>query len=450
MTTTIDGDSRTTETAKWTAEDITALVSDENGLVDPRIYTDEALYQLELERVFARSWLLLGHESQIAAGGDFMTSYMGEDPVIVARQKDASIRVFLNQCRHRGMRLCRADSGNAKSFTCSYHGWAYDTAGTLVNVPYAECFPKLDKKEWGPLQARVETYKGLIFANWDPEAPDLATYLGDARFYMDHMLDRTEAGTVAIPGIQKWVIPCNWKFAAEQFCSDMYHAGTTSHISGILAGLPADKELSDLAPPTQGSQYRATWGGHGAGFFLDDTNMLTAMMSEKVVDYWTKGAAAEKAALRFGTTARARIAFQHMTIFPTCSFLPGVNTIRMWHPRGPNEMEVWTFTVVDADAPDEIKDEYRRHSMRTFSAGGVFEQDDGENWVEVQQILKGYKARSRPFNVSMGIGNDKGGHPDYPGRIGYVYNENAARGLYTHWARMMTSPNWAALNQTRS
>lgn len=449
MKTMTDNVRTASEATKWAKEDIAALVSDQHGWVDPRIYTDEALYQLELERVFAKSWLLLGHESQIAKGGDFMTNYMGEDPVLVVRQKDASIRVFLNQCRHRGMRLCRADCGNAKSFTCSYHGWAYDTAGTLVNVPYSECFPTLDKKESGPLQARVETYKGLIFANWDTEAPDLATYLGEARFYMDHMLDRTEAGTVAIPGIQKWVIPCNWKFAAEQFCSDMYHAGTTSHISGILAGLPADKELSDLAPPTEGNQYRALWGGHGAGFFLDDTNMLAAMMSEKVVDYWTKGAAAEKAALRFGATARSRIAFQHMTVFPTCSFLPGVNTIRMWHPRGPNEMEVWTFTVVDADASDEIKDEYRRHSMRTFSAGGVFEQDDGENWVEVQQILKGYKARSRPFVVSMGIGRDEGSHPDYPGRIGYVYNENAARGLYTHWARMMTSPNWAALNQTR-
>jgi phenylpropionate dioxygenase-like ring-hydroxylating dioxygenase large terminal subunit len=296
----------------------------------------------------------------------------------------------------------------------------------------------------------VETYKGLIFANWDADAPDLDTYLGEAKFYMDHMLDRTEAGTVAISGVQKWVIPCNWKFAAEQFCSDMYHAGTTSHLSGILAGLPEGVELGDLAPPTTGLQYRATWGGHGTGFYIGDPNLLLAIMGPVITEYWTKGAAAEKAAERLGSEERGtQLMAQHMTIFPTCSFLPGINTIRAWHPRGPNEIEVWAFTVVDADAPDDIKEEYRRQTLRTFSAGGVFEQDDGENWVEIQHVLRGYKARSQPFNAEMGLGMAKDDDPNYPGKISYVYSEEAARGLYTHWARMMTSENWDELNSTR-
>jgi phenylpropionate dioxygenase-like ring-hydroxylating dioxygenase large terminal subunit len=436
---------------QWDDADIAHLVDEENGRLDPRIYTDQALYELELERIFGRSWLLMGHETQISKPGDFMTNYMGEDPVIVARQRNGKIRVFLNQCRHRGMRICRADGGNAKSFTCSYHGWAYDSGGRLVSVPFAErAFPNLKKEEWGPLQARVATYKGLIFANWDPEAPDLETYLGEATFYMDHMLDRTEAGTEAIPGIQKWVIPCNWKLAAEQFCSDMYHAGTTAHLSGILAGLPDGADPSELAPPTEGIQYRAPWGGHGTGFYVGDPNLLLAIMGPKVAEYMTQGPAAAKASERLGSTERGeRLMAQHMTIFPTCSFLPGINTIRAWHPRGPNEIEVWAFTVVDADAPDEMKEEYRRQTLRTFSAGGVFEQDDGENWVEIQQVLRGHKARSRPFNAEMGLGQAKTGDPVYPGAISYVYSDEAARGLYTHWARMMSSPDWATLDATR-
>src|SRR3546814_7785209 len=104
---------------------------------------------------------------------------------------------------------------------------------------------------------------------------------------MDHMLDRTEAGTEAIPGVQKWVIPCNWKFAAEQFSSDAYHAVTTSHLSGILAGLPAGVELADIAPPTVGKQYRAPWGGHGPRS-EEHTSELQSLMRISYADFSLK------------------------------------------------------------------------------------------------------------------------------------------------------------------
>nr|1WQL_A Chain A, iron-sulfur protein large subunit of cumene dioxygenase [Pseudomonas fluorescens]BAA07074.1 iron-sulfur protein large subunit of cumene dioxygenase [Pseudomonas fluorescens] len=438
----------------WSDEEIKALVDEEKGLLDPRIFSDQDLYEIELERVFARSWLLLGHEGHIPKAGDYLTTYMGEDPVIVVRQKDRSIKVFLNQCRHRGMRIERSDFGNAKSFTCTYHGWAYDTAGNLVNVPYekeAFCDKKegdcgFDKADWGPLQARVDTYKGLIFANWDTEAPDLKTYLSDATPYMDVMLDRTEAVTQVITGMQKTVIPCNWKFAAEQFCSDMYHAGTMAHLSGVLSSLPPEMDLSQVKLPSSGNQFRAKWGGHGTGWFNDDFALLQAIMGPKVVDYWTKGPAAERAKERLGKVLPAdRMVAQHMTIFPTCSFLPGINTVRTWHPRGPNEIEVWSFIVVDADAPEDIKEEYRRKNIFTFNQGGTYEQDDGENWVEVQRGLRGYKARSRPLCAQMGAGVPNKNNPEFPGKTSYVYSEEAARGFYHHWSRMMSEPSWDTL-----
>lgn len=438
----------------WSDEEIKALVDEEKGLLDPRIFSDQDLYEIELERVFARSWLLLGHEGHIPKAGDYLTTYMGEDPVIVVRQKDRSIKVFLNQCRHRGMRIERSDFGNAKSFTCTYHGWAYDTAGNLVNVPYekeAFCDKKegdcgFDKADWGPLQARVDTYKGLIFANWDTEAPDLKTYLSDATPYMDVMLDRTEAGTQVITGMQKTVIPCNWKFAAEQFCSDMYHAGTMAHLSGVLSSLPPEMDLSQVKLPSSGNQFRAKWGGHGTGWFNDDFALLQAIMGPKVVDYWTKGPAAERAKERLGKVLPVdRMVAQHMTIFPTCSFLPGINTVRTWHPRGPNEIEVWSFIVVDADAPEDIKEEYRRKNIFTFNQGGTYEQDDGENWVEVQRGLRGYKARSRPLCAQMGAGVPNKNNPEFPGKTSYVYSEEAARGFYHHWSRMMSEPSWDTL-----
>lgn len=437
---------KTTGASGYSDEEILGMIDETNGVYSPKIYTDENLYSLELERIFARTWVCMGHESMIAKAGDFMTSYIGEDPVVVTRQRDGSIRVFLNQCRHRGMRICRVDSGNAKSFTCSYHGWAYDGAGNLVSVPMEkEAFGCLDKKEWSPRQARVETYKGLIFANWDETAPDLEAYLGDAKFYMDIMLDRCEAGTEAVTGIQKWVIPCNWKMAAEQFGSDAYHVGTTAHLSGILAGLPADFDMSQMEIPKTG--YNINIGnGHACGTFMRNPGFFPIIFGEDVTNYLISGPAYEEAVERLGQS-RADVHTCHMNVFPNLAFLIGVNTVRMWQPRGPDEIEVWTFGVVDKSAPDDIKDQWRRHIIRTFSAGGVFEQDDGENWNDMQAVLRGHMARQTQLNISMSQETVTTENPDgFPGQsFAYVYGEEAARSFYRYWTQIMTAPDWDAI-----
>ena len=103
--------------------DINTLFDERAGTISPAIYADPEIYEMELERVFGRSWLVVAHESQVPGPGDFLTSYMAEDPVIVIRQKDGSVKVLLNQCRHRGMKLCRVDAGRTRGFICSYHGW---------------------------------------------------------------------------------------------------------------------------------------------------------------------------------------------------------------------------------------------------------------------------------------------------------------------------------------
>src|SRR5712671_5683519 len=217
------------------------LVDLKAGQISREIFVNEAIYREELERVFARAWLFVGHETQIPGPGDYVVSGMGEESVILCRDRRGEIHVFLNSCRHRGMKVCRYDEGNTTVFTCPYHGWSYGTDGRLVGVPFfREAYhERLDRSQWGLVEvAQLCRYKGTVWATWDPAAPSFFEYLGDFRRYLDLTLDSwdgSEGGSEVIGGVQKWLIPCNWKFPAENFSGDSYH--NISHRSVDLVGI---------------------------------------------------------------------------------------------------------------------------------------------------------------------------------------------------------------------
>src|ERR1700758_1363871 len=168
--------------------DFDQLVDVKNGFISREIFVDADIYRQELEKVFTRVWLLVGHESLVPNPGDFYTSRMGEESVILCRDRRGEIHVFLNSCRHRGMKVCRYDEGNTAVFTCPYHGWSYGTDGRLAGVPYfREAYhQQLDRAQWGLVEVpQLCLYKGTVWATWDPEAPPFLEYLGDFLPYID-------------------------------------------------------------------------------------------------------------------------------------------------------------------------------------------------------------------------------------------------------------------------
>ncbi len=419
--------------------DVSKLVDTERGLIDRSIFVDREIYDLELERIFARCWLFIGHESQLPNPGDFITTYMGEDPVIVSRDGEGKLGAFINMCRHRGNRVCRADRGNAKYFTCAFHGWVYNNQGNLVSVPSwkESYFEELDLSEWGLVHvAQLDTYKGLIFATFDAEAPSLLEYLGDMAWYLDMMFDRREGGVELIGGAHRWVLESNWKVSAENFVGDMYHA-YPSHQSAIQAGWDSGDETE--GPIFQGYQV-SPGNGHGLGifYFLEGEEVWSRSNYPDTREY--AKAIIDEVEQRLGRVRARKVRPNHGTVFPNLSFLPN-GTLRIWHPRGPGKMEIWAWIFVDKAAPAEVKEAQRINVTQTFSTAGTWEQDDMDNWMQVARSGRGAVSRRTLANYQMGLGHETT-HPDLRGRIGEFYSDINQRSMYDRWTELMTAESW--------
>ena len=235
-------------------EAIRALVQDDQ--VHRDVYLDPELFEIEMEELFAKTWIYVGHESQVPKPGDFYTCDIGREPVVMVRQADGSVRVLRNRCAHKGARLVTDTHGSiGKFFRCPYHAWTYRPDGSLLAIPLKNAYGMTRLQECAASKglapaAAVHSYRGFVFCRLSEEGPEFHEYFGGSLSSIDYMADRSPEGELEVAGgVLRYMHDCNWKMFVENLNDTMHpmvaHESAAGTAKRLWADKPADAAEAD-------------------------------------------------------------------------------------------------------------------------------------------------------------------------------------------------------------
>jgi phenylpropionate dioxygenase-like ring-hydroxylating dioxygenase large terminal subunit len=383
------------------------LIDEGERTIRARVHTDPEIFELELERIFARAWIPVAHVTELREPGDFVTRQIGRDPVIVSLGSDGELRVLLNICTHRGMRVCRAELGNQRRITCPFHGWAFGSDGRLRGVPFELAIygEGLDKDRLGLRQARVAVCAGIVFATWDEAAPALAEFIGDFSWYLEAGLCRSDAGLEVAGPPQRYVVEANWKMLAEGFHGDASHVLSVHNRSFADIGLhpPGDDgALHGLKASSMGHSVLCI-DLEQLGLGAEAAELLRMVpptgMSPEQLDQLADNLAPGQVELLARTPPIITALFPASAIVMILGGPAGAtSSLRFFTPLSPTRTEISSFTLLERQAPEELRAGLRRSTAGTFGSAGIFEADDVEVWEGVQEGISGPIGRSMAMN----------------------------------------------------
>ncbi|KVF21530.1 ribosomal subunit interface protein [Burkholderia cepacia] len=226
------------------------------GLVRPdsvhkRLYTDPAIFALEMERIYGRAWIYVGHESQVKTAGDYHTTRIGDQDVVMVRASDGTIHVIYNRCPHKGAKVVPDGDGSVgKFFRCPYHAWTFRHDGTHLSAPLRNglqntCFDPKHPDFSMRRVARVDSYRGFVFASQSNDGPDLRTFLNGVVSSIDNLCDRSPVGEVEVTGgVFRVLQRSNWKVFYENL-HDTMHAPVT-HESSVVSARAQAAEMGAM------------------------------------------------------------------------------------------------------------------------------------------------------------------------------------------------------------
>ncbi len=390
--------------------------------IQTRIYRDPVIFEDEIRNIFERTWVYVGHESELSQPGDYRTTSIGNQPVIISRDSDERIHALLNVCRHRGNAVCRGERGNSSFFRCPYHGWVYSNSGALVAVTeqsgYSEGFAK---DTAGLIRVpRVSTYRGLIFASLNSDVEILDEYLGDVKKYIDLWVDRSPIGKVKVLHPHKFVYHGNWKFQAENG-ADGYHpsfvhesAFATRARFGFRSGARA---VPGASASSMGFKFGHCWL---AGAYWPT---LPPGLFEEYRDSLVSHHGAE----RVNEIMRNR----HVLIFPNL-YLMDVN-LRVIRPVSVNKTIVYSYYTDLEGVSEEVNKARLRDVQGRLGTTGSISPDDMEMFAANQT---GIQASSMEWLIlSRGLQREVI-HPTGE-REALYSDETPQRAIYREWLRLM-------------
>jgi phenylpropionate dioxygenase-like ring-hydroxylating dioxygenase large terminal subunit len=364
------------------------------------IYTDPAIFEMEMTRIFGAVWVYLAHESQIPNDDDYVTARLGLRPLIVLRDMQGKFRALYNRCAHRGARICRQDTGSARTFQCPYHGWTYFNTGKLRGVPWPEGYAcDFKDPQFNLAQVpRVESYRGFIFGTLNLDAPTLPEYLGLIKKPIDEWLDRHPGGKVSVRQANRLKFKGNWKLAYDN-AADGYHV-VFSHRSLLEMENRAVKDPSKgmsfyMGKPDEAPMYVQVFA-RGHHFKDKRPNVEKRPGALWELEAAHPGMEHYEASVRNKLKENAGRALDlaasepvNINVFPNLSLLG--NHIQVIQPVAVDETDTTWYATAVIDEAGELGgavDAVNALRMRTQEAFPNFgEVDDAVNFEEIQRGL---------------------------------------------------------------
>ncbi|MFJ1302546.1 aromatic ring-hydroxylating dioxygenase subunit alpha [Pseudomonadota bacterium AL_CKDN230030165-1A_HGKHYDSX7] len=411
------------------------------------LFTSPELFDLEMEHLYAATWVYVGHESQVPNNGDYITTTVGAQPVVMVRHTDKSVRVLYNRCPHKGTMVAGDACGNTgKFFRCPYHAWTFKTDGSLLSIPLKkgydpEVLSSCEASSGMAAVGAVENYRGFIFCRLNAQGQDFAAFFGESLSTLDNMVDRSPEGRLEVAGgVFRYVHRCNWKMLVDNqtdTCHPMVahesSAGTAVKVwEAAPEGTPKPMAVELFAPFISPYEFFENMGirvwenGHGHTGVSDSIHASYST----IPGYWDAMVNAYGEARAHAILGEVR----HNTVyFPNIMVKGPIQTLRIFKPLAADRtlVESWTFRLVGA--PDLLLERTLMYNRLINAPTSVVGHDDLEMYERAQQ---GLAARSHDWvNVARLWQADETSQRNV---VTNGTNEWQMRNQYRAWARYLT------------